>query len=139
MRHFLSVHCAMNNNSNNNNHNNSNTQQNSISFVETDATLNHLINECSKLAQNVYKSRHEWVKNVINRELCKNSNLFLFISILFYSFIYMYTLFIFNLVIMLPTVHTQWRRQKILVNINIVTRKTMGCAIYQVFIAHERN
>ena len=33
--------------------------------------MNHIINECSKLAQNEYKTRHEWVGKVIHRKLCK--------------------------------------------------------------------
>ena len=34
-------------------------------------TINHIISECSKLAQKVYKARHDWVGNVIHWEMCK--------------------------------------------------------------------
>ena len=30
-----------------------------------------MISDCSKLAQKVYKTRHDWVGKVINWELCK--------------------------------------------------------------------
>ena len=33
--------------------------------------INHMINECSKLAQKEYKTRHDWVGKVIHWELCK--------------------------------------------------------------------
>ena len=33
--------------------------------------INHIINECSKLAQKVYKTKNEWVVKVIHWELCK--------------------------------------------------------------------
>ena len=48
------------------------TQQNSKSMLcdERDETMNH-INECCKLAQKEYKSRHDWVRKMIHRELCK--------------------------------------------------------------------
>ena len=32
---------------------------------------NEIISKCSKLAQNEYKSRHDWVRKVIYWELCK--------------------------------------------------------------------
>ena len=32
-----------------------------------------LISECSKLAQKEYKTRHDWVGNVIHWEMCKKS------------------------------------------------------------------
>ena len=34
-------------------------------------TINHMISECSKLAQKVYKTRHDWVGTVIHWEMCK--------------------------------------------------------------------
>ena len=34
-------------------------------------TINHIISECSKLAQKEYKTRHDWVGKVIHWELCK--------------------------------------------------------------------
>ena len=42
------------------------TQQNSRGRLcgDRDETINHIISECSKLAQKVYKTRHDW-------ELCK--------------------------------------------------------------------
>ena len=33
--------------------------------------INHIIKECSKLAQKEYKTRHDWVGKVIHWELCK--------------------------------------------------------------------
>ena len=38
---------------------------------DRDETINHIISECSKLAQKEYKTRHEMVKTVIHWELCK--------------------------------------------------------------------
>ena len=34
-------------------------------------TINHIISECSKLAQREYKARHDWVGKVIHWEMCK--------------------------------------------------------------------
>ena len=34
-------------------------------------TINHIISECSKLAQRAYKARHDWVGKVIHWEMCK--------------------------------------------------------------------
>ena len=36
-----------------------------------DETINHIISECSKLAQKEYKARHDWVTKVIQWEMCK--------------------------------------------------------------------
>ena len=38
---------------------------------DRDETINHIISECCKLAQNEYKTRHEWIGKVIHWELCK--------------------------------------------------------------------
>ena len=38
---------------------------------DRDETINHLISECSKLAEKEYKTRHHWMGKVIYRELCK--------------------------------------------------------------------
>ena len=38
---------------------------------ERDETINHIISECSKLAQKEYKTRHDWVGKVIHWELYK--------------------------------------------------------------------
>ena len=48
------------------------TQQNSKCRLcgERDETINPIISECSKLAQE-YKARHDWVGKVINWEMCK--------------------------------------------------------------------
>ena len=48
------------------------TQQNSRCRLcaDGDETINHIISECSKLAQKKHKSRHDWVSMVINWELC---------------------------------------------------------------------
>ena len=35
-----------------------------------DETINHIISECSKLAQKEYKARHDWVGKVIHWEMC---------------------------------------------------------------------
>ena len=34
-------------------------------------TINHIISECSKLAQRKYKARHDWVGKMIHWEMCK--------------------------------------------------------------------
>ena len=49
------------------------TQQNSECRLcgDRDETINHIISECSKLAQKEYKTRHGWVVKVIHWELCK--------------------------------------------------------------------
>ena len=49
------------------------TQQNSRYRLcgERDKTINHIISECSKLAKNEYKARHDWVGKVIHWELCR--------------------------------------------------------------------
>ena len=47
------------------------TQQNShILCSDRDETINHIISEYSKLAQE-YKARHDWVGKVIHCEMCK--------------------------------------------------------------------
>ena len=38
---------------------------------DRDETINHIISECSKLAQTEYKARHDWVGKVIHWEKCK--------------------------------------------------------------------
>ena len=49
------------------------TQQNSKCRLcgGRDVTINHMINEYSKLAQKEYEARHEWVGKVIHWEMCK--------------------------------------------------------------------
>ena len=49
------------------------TQQNSKCWLcgDRDETINHIISECSKLAQREYKARHDWVCKVIHWEMCK--------------------------------------------------------------------
>ena len=49
------------------------TQQNSKCrlCVYRDETINHIISECSKLAQKEYKARHDWVSKVIPWEMCR--------------------------------------------------------------------
>ena len=49
------------------------TQQNSKCRLcgDRDETINHIISECSKLAQREYKARHDWVGKVIQWEMCK--------------------------------------------------------------------
>ena len=38
---------------------------------DRDETINHIINECSKLPQKEYKTRHDWVGKVFHWEMCK--------------------------------------------------------------------
>ena len=49
------------------------TQQNSKCRLcsDRDETINHIISECSKLAQKEYKARHDWVAKVIHWEMYK--------------------------------------------------------------------
>ena len=49
------------------------TQQNSKCRLcgDRDETINHIISECSKLAQREYKARHDWVGKGIHWEMCK--------------------------------------------------------------------
>ena len=49
------------------------TQQNSKCRLcgDRDETINHIISECSKLAQKEHKARHDWVGKVIHWEMCK--------------------------------------------------------------------
>ena len=49
------------------------TQQNSKCRLcgDRDETINHIISECSKLAQREYKARHDCVGKVIHWEMCK--------------------------------------------------------------------
>ena len=63
---------------NNNNNNNikariDKTQQNSKCrrCGDRDETINHIISECSKLAQKEYKARHDWVGKVVHWEMCR--------------------------------------------------------------------
>ena len=50
------------------------TQQNSKCRLcgDRDETINHIISECSKLAQKEYLARHKWVGKVIHWEMCKS-------------------------------------------------------------------
>ena len=49
------------------------TQQNSKCRLcsDRDETINHMISECSKLAQKENKARYDWVGKVIHWEICK--------------------------------------------------------------------
>ena len=49
------------------------TQQNNKCRLcsDRDETINHIISECSKLAQKEYKARHNWLGKVIHWEMCK--------------------------------------------------------------------
>ena len=48
------------------------TQQNSKCRLcgDRDETINHIISECSKLAQKENKARHDWVGKVIHWDMC---------------------------------------------------------------------
>ena len=39
-------------------------------YGDRDESINHIISECGKLGQKEYKTRHDWVGKVINREIC---------------------------------------------------------------------
>ena len=39
---------------------------------DRDETINHIISDCGKLAQKEYETRHDWVRKVIQWELCRN-------------------------------------------------------------------
>ena len=49
------------------------TQQNSKCRLcgERDENINHIISECSKLAQKEYKTKHNWMGNVMHKEMFK--------------------------------------------------------------------
>ena len=49
------------------------SQQNSICRLcgDRDETINHIISECSNLAQKEYKTRHDWVGKGTHWEMCK--------------------------------------------------------------------
>ena len=51
------------------------TQQNSKCRLcgDSDETINLIISECRKLAQEEYKTRHDWVGKLIHWEVCKKS------------------------------------------------------------------
>ena len=38
---------------------------------QRDETINHIISECSQLAQKEYKTRYDWVGKVIHWDICK--------------------------------------------------------------------
>ena len=60
----------------NNNNNNNKTQQNSRCRLCVDQEeMSYYISECSKLAQEEYKTRYDWVGKVIHRKLCKKLKL----------------------------------------------------------------
>ena len=42
---------------------------------QSDETVNHIISECSKMAQKEYKRRHDWVGKRIHWEMCKIANI----------------------------------------------------------------
>ena len=49
------------------------TQQNSKCWLcsDRDETINHIISECSKLAQKEYKAKHDWVGKVVHWEMSR--------------------------------------------------------------------
>ena len=49
------------------------TQQNSKCWLcgDRDETINHIISDCSNLAQKEYKVRHDWVGKVVHWEMCR--------------------------------------------------------------------
>ena len=53
---------------------NGNSRQNSKCRLcnDKDETINHIISECSRLAQREHKTRHDRVRKKIHLELCKN-------------------------------------------------------------------
>lgn len=42
---------------------------------KADETVIHVVSECGKLAQKVYKRRHDWVGKKIHWEVCKKYGL----------------------------------------------------------------
>ena len=50
------------------------TQENSKHRFDDlgDETINHIISECSKLAQKLHKARHNWVGNFTNGNSARN-------------------------------------------------------------------
>ena len=40
-------------------------------YGDRDKSINHIISECSKLAQKEYKVRHDWVGKLVHGEMCK--------------------------------------------------------------------
>ena len=40
-----------------------------------DEPINHIISECNELALKEYKTRHDWVRKVVNREISKKFKL----------------------------------------------------------------
>ena len=42
-----------------------------IPIKDKDEIINHIISDCSKLAERGYKTRQDWVEKVIHWELCK--------------------------------------------------------------------
>ena len=42
---------------------------------QVDETVNHIISECSKLAQKEYKRRHDWVGKRIHWEVCRKNGI----------------------------------------------------------------
>ena len=40
-------------------------------YGERDETFNHIISECSRLAQKEYKTKHNWVGKMVHWDLCK--------------------------------------------------------------------
>ena len=63
----------MDDNNNNNKARVDKTQQNSKCRLcgDRDETINHIISECSKLAQKEYKARYDWVGKVLHWEMCR--------------------------------------------------------------------
>ena len=53
------------------------TQQNTKCRLcdDRDEIINHIISECSKLAQKEYKTRQNWVGKVTHWEMCKKSKI----------------------------------------------------------------
>ena len=56
---------------NNNNNNNYNNNCKCRLSGDRDETFNHIISECSKLAQKEYKARNDWVGKVVHWEMCR--------------------------------------------------------------------
>ena len=53
-------------------------QQNSKCWLcgDRDETINHIISECSKLAEKEYKTRHDWMGKLIRWEMSKKFEFF---------------------------------------------------------------
>ena len=75
-RETISSNRCKKNNAKRNNHIKTRTDKMQLNswcwlYGDRDKTINHIISECSNLAEKEYKTRHDWVCKVIHWKLCK--------------------------------------------------------------------